>query len=70
MSSVNSLRKSCKDIINAFLVALATYAGFFEFPRIRPTFDIPNRLIAFSKALSCKDYDQWVHFYEELSELL
>ena len=65
MSRVNSQRKSCKDVFNAFLVAFATYAGFFEFPRIRPTFDIPNRLIAFSKALSCKDCDQWVHFYED-----
>lgn len=64
MSYVNSQRKSCKDVFNAFLVRMATYAGIFEFPCIRPTYDVPNRLILFSKALSCKDYDQWVHFYE------
>jgi len=65
MSKINSQRKGCIDVFNAFLVALATYAGFFEFPLIKPTYDIPNKLIAFSKALSCKDYNQWVHFYED-----
>ena len=65
MSRINSQRKSCIDVFNAFLVAFATYAGLFEFPIIKPTYDIPNRLIAFSKAISCKDYDQWVHFYED-----
>ena len=65
MSRINSQRKSCIDVFNAFLVAFATYAGLFEFPIIKPTYDIPNRLIAFSKAISCKDYNQWVHFYED-----
>ena len=65
MSKINSQRKCCKDVFNAFLVAFATYAGIFEFPRIRPTYFIPNRVIAFSKAISCKDYDQWVHFFED-----
>ena len=65
MSSVNSQRKGCKDVFNAFLVVLATYAGLYEFPRIIPTYEIPQRLIAFSKAISCKDYDQWIHFYED-----
>ena len=65
MSKINSQRKSCKDVFNAFLVTLATYAGVFEFPRIKPVRDIPNRLIAFSKAISCKDYDQWIHFFED-----
>lgn len=57
MSKINSQRKCCKDVFNAFLVPFATYAGLFEFPEIKPTFFIPNRLIAFSKAISCKDYD-------------
>ena len=65
MSRFNSWRKSCKDVFNAFLVSLATYAGFLEFPRIMPTHDVPEKLIAFSKALSSKDFDQWVHFYED-----
>lgn len=65
MSLANSQRKGCKDVFNAFLVSTATYAGFLEFPRIKPTYDIPNRVIAFSKAIKCKDYNQWVHFYED-----
>ncbi len=64
MSSFKSNSKSCKDVFNAFLVSLAFYSGIFEFPTIQPTYWIPNRLIAFSKAISSKDYDQWVHFYE------
>ncbi|MDO4961410.1 MAG: DUF4417 domain-containing protein [Eubacteriales bacterium] len=65
MSVINSQRKSCKDVFNAFLVALAYYAGVFEFPIIQPTYFIPNKLIAFSKAISCTNYNQWVHFYED-----
>jgi len=64
MSKLKSGMKSCKDVFNAFLVTLATYAGIFEFPVIQPTDRIPNRLIPFSKAVGCKDFDQWVHFYE------
>lgn len=65
MSKVNCNRKSCKDVFNAFLVTRAIYSGIFEFPRIDPCYEVPNKLIAFSKAISCKDYDQWVHFYED-----
>ena len=65
MSKVNSQRKGCKDVFNAFLVTVATYAGLFEFPVILATHEVPNKLIAFSKALSCKDFNQWVHFYED-----
>ena len=64
MSKLKSDMKSCKDVFNAFLVTLATYAGIFEFPVIQPTDRIPNRLIPFSKAVGSKDFDQWVHFYE------
>ena len=65
MSLVNSTRKNCRDVFNSFLVRFAKYAGLFEFPVIKPTNSIPNRLIPFSKAKSSKDYDQWVHFYED-----
>ncbi len=65
MSKVNGIRKGCKDVFNAFLVALATFAGFFEFPVIYPCYDIPNRLIPFSKCISANDLDCWVHFYED-----
>lgn len=65
MSRINSERPNCKDVFNSFIVHLAVYAGIFEFPVIRATYKIPNRLIPFSKALSSNDYDQWVHFYED-----
>lgn len=65
MSKLNCQRMGCKDVFNAFLVSLAYYAGFFEFPAIKATHWIPNKLIAFSKAISCKDFDQWIHFYED-----
>ncbi len=65
MSTHNSQRKSCKDVFNSFLVTCATYAGIFEFPCIKATYDIPDKLIVFSKALSSKKYDHWVHFYED-----
>ncbi len=65
MSSINSLRRSCRDVFNAFLVTYATYAGMFEFPCITAIYDIPNLLIAFSKALSSTNFDQWVHFFED-----
>ena len=65
MSLINSQRKGCRDVFNAFLVTLAYYAGVFEFPVIQPTRWIPNRLIAFSKAVSNTDYDQWIHFFED-----
>lgn len=32
----NADRASCKDVFNAFLVALARYAGLFDFPVIQP----------------------------------
>lgn len=64
MSRFKSDKKSCRDVFNAFLVRSAIYSGIFEFPIIQPTYWIPNKLIAFSKAISCKDCNQWVHFYE------
>lgn len=65
MSKINSKRNGCKDVFNAFLVSMARYGGLFEFPCTEPCHEVPNRLIAFSKAVNSKDYDQWVHFYED-----
>ena len=62
---INSKRKNCKDVFNAFLVSYATYVGDYEIPCIRASYDIPKKLVLFSKALSCKDCEQWVHFYED-----
>ena len=65
MSKINSQRKGCTDVFNAFLVTSAVYSGAFEFPVINPTYEIPNRLISFSKAIPSRDFDQWVHFFED-----
>lgn len=65
MARLNCVRKGCKEVWNAFLISTAYYEGAFEFPIIQPTDYIPNRLIVFSKAVSSKDYDQWVHFYQD-----
>lgn len=65
MSKVNCRRKGCKDVFNAFLIAMANFAGFFELPVIKPCYDIPNRLIPFSKCISSKDHNFWVHFFED-----
>lgn len=65
MARLNCQRKGCRDVWNSFLVCKAGYDGPFEFPAIRPEGGIPNRLIAFSKAIRCKDHDQWVHFFED-----
>ena len=65
MSKNNSSRSGCKDVFHAFLVKNAEYDGQLEIPIIKPQDDLPNKLILFSKILGCKDYDQWVCFYED-----
>ncbi|MBR1673673.1 MAG: DUF4417 domain-containing protein [Eubacterium sp.] len=65
MSRINVKRKNCRDVFNAFLIQFSMFAGIFEFPVLKPTYKIPNRLIAFSKAVSSKEHDYWVHFFED-----
>lgn len=64
MSDTSKPQKSCKDVFHAFLVETANYEGDDEFPCVRTSNLLPNRVITFSKALKTKDYDQWVVFYE------
>ena len=65
MSKENSTRTGCKDVFRAFLVKNARYAGDLEIPCIEAEDQLPTRLIPFSKAFGSKDYDAWVHFYED-----
>lgn len=65
MAKNNSTRKGCKDVFRSFLVSEANFSGKLELPCIKPEFHNPNRLIPFSKAIGCRDTDQWVHFYED-----
>ena len=52
------------DVFHAFLVKNAEYAGTEEFPIIRTSNLLPERIIPFSKALSSSDTNAWVAFYE------
>lgn len=61
----NYLRKGCKDVFNSFLVSTANYDSEYEIPIIQPIYVAPKSVIEFSKATSSKDYDKWVHFYED-----
>ena len=65
MSQINCSRSGCRDVFHAFLVEKATYQGFLEMPEISPVDFIPERLTPFSKSISSKDYQSWVHFYED-----
>lgn len=65
MSKENCTRTGCKDVFRAFLVENARYAGDLEIPCIEMEQKLPSRLIPFSKAIGRKDYDAWVHFYED-----
>lgn len=65
MSHTNSTRSGCKDVFNAFMVKTANYEGGLEMPRIKREEIIPNKLISFSKAVNGKDYNAWVHFFQD-----
>lgn len=65
MSKNNSTRTGCKDVFRSFLVKDAKFSGELELPCIHAESRKPNRMIPFSKAISCQDTDQWVHFYED-----
>ena len=65
MSSINCTRSGCKDVFRSFLVKNATYEGNLEIPAIKPEKQIPRKMISFSKAISSRDFDCWVHFYED-----
>lgn len=65
MSKENCTRTGCKDVFRAFLVKNAHYEGDLEIPCIEAEEQLPSRLIPFSKTVGSKDYDAWVHFYED-----
>lgn len=61
----NLYRKGCKDVFNSFLVSTANYDSEYEIPVIKPIYIAPESVIEFSKAISSKEYNRWVHFYED-----
>ena len=65
MSINNNTRSGCKDVFRSFLVRNATYDGNLEMPCIKSTDAIPNKLTVFSKAIRSKDFNSFVHFFED-----
>ena len=65
MSVRNCTRSGCKDVFRAFLVKNATYSGKQEIPCLQKETAVPRKLILFSAAISSKEYDGWVCFYED-----
>ncbi len=65
MSKINNNRKGCKDVFRSFLVRNADYDGSLEMPCIKPVDVIPNKLTVFSKAIRSKDFNSFVHFFED-----
>lgn len=65
MAVENGTRTGCRDFFRAFLVKNAHYEGDLEIPCINAEQKLPSKLVPFSKAISRKDYDAWVHFYED-----
>lgn len=57
-----------KDVFNAFLLKGSNLVGNYDIPAIPCSACLPERVLPFSKAISCKDKDQWVHFYEHDSQ--
>lgn len=65
MSKYNNIRSGGKDVFRAFLVKNATYDGSLEMPCIKSIDAVPNKLIVFSKAIRSKDFNGFVHFFED-----
>lgn len=65
MAKENINRSGCKDVFHAFLVKNASYDGNLEMPCIKAEDAVPKDVITFSKAVRSKDYDNFVHFYED-----
>lgn len=65
MAKIHSNRTGCKDIFHAFLVENANYDGEWEIPRLIRENKKPEKLLAFSKAKRSKNYNAWIHFFED-----
>ncbi len=57
--------RQVKDVFRSFLVKNADYAGKEEIPCIITSNLLPKKVISFSNAISSKDFNSWIHFYED-----
>ena len=65
MSKFNKERNGCVDVFKTDLILDAYFEGRPEIPRLEKCEEFPSKLIPFSQAIGSKDYDQWIHFYED-----
>lgn len=65
MESVKRKIYDQKDVFKAHLLADVEPTGKWGIPLIPCCDEIPDRLVPFHQARTCKDTDQWVHFYED-----
>lgn len=56
-----------RDVFHAWMLEGAEYVGSLDMPRLDPVHADPDRLVAFSDAMSptWKDFDCFVHFFED-----
>ena len=59
--------RHARDVFHAWMLKGAEYAGPLDMPVLQKVDAVPNRLVAFSDAMSHKwnDFDCWVHFFED-----
>lgn len=64
---VNKPKHHSRDVFHAWMLDGADYAGPLDMPILSATQAKPNRLVAFSDAMSphCQDFDCYVHFFED-----
>jgi len=60
-------KRHARDVFHAWMLDGADYAGSLDMPVLRPSYAVPNRLVAFSDAMrrGWNDFDCWVHFFED-----
>ena len=63
-TNLNTPKKGEQDVFRSFLVKNARYVGEQEIPCIQTSNLIPEKVIAFSKAVGSKAHERWIHFYE------
>lgn len=59
------MTKKNSDVFKSYLFNGVNYEGEFQIPILHSSKLLPNKLIQFSKALSTKNFAQWVHFFED-----
>ena len=59
------MAKKNSDVFKTCLFDGVSYEEDFQIPILHSSKLLPNKLIPFSKAFATKDFEQWIHFYED-----